>query len=781
LNYNPYYIADFDQNTGLETYHESFLVPEKAFPIIEDAYCWRGRIKRREGFTHLGRLRRVLTAVPMGNIQKTGATNTFNLAALMVPPVTELNAELEQGTAASPLTISMGVGIFIKDVTGNGSTLTISGLPAGTTATINYITWDLIITWGPGAFGAHPATVTGAYFPSLPVMGLRRQETVNINAENLIAFDTTYAYRIIGGVFSELPSTLPVTWTGGNSDFFWSTNYWNSPISTASPQKLFWVTNFHSSDPMRFYNGTTWKDFQPILAPNTTIANSQKILTARIIIPFKGALLLMNTFEGLDDTNKENFQNRIRFNQIASDPTIDGVLNGSGGWTTISSWADNPYGYGGFINLPTSEQITSAAFIKDTLLVKCERSSYKLNFTGIRQFPFSYEKINTELGCGSTFSPVRFDNGVLTVGNYGITQDDSVSVVKIDQMYPQYAFEINNANDGSNRVQGIRDYFRDLALWIYPNSASNPTFPNKMLVYNYKNNSFSRFNDYFTCLGYYQNPSGLTWAKLDKPPWNYKTWIEWTAPWNSSASQSQFPDIAAGNQQGYVAVLFKKTGNDISLSISKITFPGGLCNLKVVNHNLPTGTYIKVTGIVGTTDFTTINNKIYQISVVDANNFTIDFKPIATPTPSNYFGGGRVTVIQNINIQTKIFTPGYAQGSKARLGHIDFLLDKTSVGQITSNVYIDENNTLTQSSPGSTGNLGFGNIVLTSPENSTLIPYQSIQSKIWHRQYVQSICQNFQIQISFSDAQMRDESIATSSVVLHALVMYISKNSRLVQ
>ena len=43
MSYQPYYITQYEQETGLENYFQSFLLPEKAFPVIEDAYCWRGR------------------------------------------------------------------------------------------------------------------------------------------------------------------------------------------------------------------------------------------------------------------------------------------------------------------------------------------------------------------------------------------------------------------------------------------------------------------------------------------------------------------------------------------------------------------------------------------------------------------------------------------------------------------------------------------------------------------------------------------------------------------
>ena len=63
--------------TALEKDKEPFLINEKAFPVLEDAYVFRGRVKRRFGFNlfdggHLNsRLR-----LEIGEA-KTGVLNTF--------------------------------------------------------------------------------------------------------------------------------------------------------------------------------------------------------------------------------------------------------------------------------------------------------------------------------------------------------------------------------------------------------------------------------------------------------------------------------------------------------------------------------------------------------------------------------------------------------------------------------------------------------------------------------------------------------------------------------
>lgn len=754
--YKPFHISSFENQSGLDTYAESFLIPEKAFPTLEDAYAWRGRIKRRQGFELLGRLCRTISMQALANA--TGA-GTYSVAdVLSAVRATEPNAEIFPGSVT--ITISRGTAnetIYRDNVT-DGVLTHISGTWTGS-GVINYIssTSAITITFTAAPPAGQAVDISYQYCPALPVMGLKtRESSVLINNEQLIAFDTKYAYQFTAGSFSEL--VAGTTWSGTDSDFFWTTNYYQNANGD-----IFWATNFSgpTGDPIRYYDGTAWTNFAPALDGGATTFFQQSL----ILLPYKDRLLAMNTYEGATLAGSTNFAQRIRFSQNG-DPT-----------DTTNGWRDDTVGRGGFIDIPTNEAIVSAEFIKDTLLVKCERSSWKVIYTGNETLPFVLQQINTELGAESTFSLVPFDRGVFAVGNYGITTDDSVNVARIDERIPDIVFSINNDNEGVERVYGIRNYQQQLVYWTFPNSAQNPTYPNKILVYNYVNKTYAIFNDSFTCFGYFQRGSDLTWATL-----GYPSWADWNDPWNSGLIQSQFPDIIGGNQQGYVETLNRQVVNDVSLSITAIT-PGTPPRLTVPNHNLQSGQFVKVTGIVGSgsPNPTTLNDAVYKIVRVDANN--IDLADTVLLAGGTYLGGGKLTVVNNINILTKRFSPYYDQGAQVRLGYIDFFLEKTEDGEVTVNLYGDENSSISLNDPNSFSNDGLlgDNIVLTRPENLTLIPFQANQEKIWHRMFVQSITQNFQLQITFDDTQMLNEDINGSDFILHALTLYMTDNIRMIQ
>lgn len=91
MAYSPLYIKK--PETGLVQSRQDFILPDDAYPILENAYVWRERIKRRQGLATVGRLRRKFTAASLGN---SGASPwSFNIYSTLVPPIVpETNAQI---------------------------------------------------------------------------------------------------------------------------------------------------------------------------------------------------------------------------------------------------------------------------------------------------------------------------------------------------------------------------------------------------------------------------------------------------------------------------------------------------------------------------------------------------------------------------------------------------------------------------------------------------------------------------------------------------------------
>lgn len=676
--YTPLFVKG--NSTGLVQSRENFILPDDAYPKLENAFVWRERIKRKQGYQLLGRLRRIQIAQALGSSSVSG-TFSGNLITIFT---LESTGEIQPGTVV----VTDGTNTF----TDNGFGVLV-GVPAGS-GTINYATGAITIT---GATASTALLINYSYFPGLPVMGIRARELSPLNSDMTVFFDTKYAYNFTASGFTEfLPGT---TWSSGlaqaNSNFFWSTNYWVSSNNT----KVFWVTNDSGTtgDPIRYTNGSgngtgAWVNFAP------QIDASANLLTQCLaLLPFRGRLLAFNTLEGPALNTSVSYSNRIRWAAIGTPfTTVSSIVTS----VNVNAWRDDIRGQGGFLDIPTNEDIVTVGFVRDNLVIYCENSTWQLRYTGRSIAPFQIEKVNTELGSSSTFSAIQFDTSLVGIGDKGIVQCDSFKSERIDIKIPDLVMQsINNNNFGQKRVHGIRDFFQRLAYWTYPDSASNGTFPDRRLVYNYENDSWAIFTDSLTTLGTFQPISGRTWANPSGgSPSTKVRWEEANFPWVNKPLS--ILSIVGGNQQGYIEYLDEQTTNDESLSITAIagntTTPTQVTS---INHNLQTGNVIRIVDIPAGTPFaTSLNNGIFSVIVNSTNSFflmkynatTQEFSDPQLDAPGTYIGGGQIAVRDNFSIVSKKFN-FLEQGQNIQIGYIDMLLDTTDSGAITLNVYVDYN------------------------------------------------------------------------------------------
>ncbi len=417
----PNFIGAYDK--GLTRDRKPFLVPEQAFSDLQNAYVWRQQVKKREGIQLVGRLRREITSTLLSTtVSSPGAgAVSFNIFTGLIPAVvsaSEVNAEIVPGTVAQPVTIVLGAPFneTLTDTTGTGI-LTVAPAVNISSASINYGTGVVTIV-ATGAVAASSITVTLFYYPSLPVMGILLRDLPTVNDEQTVFFDTKYAYIYNGTTFQEfIPGT---TWNGTDSDFFSAANY----RGVTADIRIFFVTNDNASgvvkDPMYYTDGITWTTFTPLVANVPESAAASYLFQARILIPYYGRLLALNTWEGpnANGAGAVNIYNRCRFSAIG-DPTTAGNPN---------AWRSDMFGQGGFIDAPTNEMIVSAIFYKNTLIVGFESSTWQLRYVGEYGLPFIWERISSDFGTESTFSPVLFDDGVFSVGDKAIVASNGVNV-----------------------------------------------------------------------------------------------------------------------------------------------------------------------------------------------------------------------------------------------------------------------------------------------------------------------------------------------------------------
>jgi hypothetical protein len=631
---------------------------------------------------------------------------------------------------------------------GNG---TLTSLTPGNSGTINYITGVVTLTYTGG--NGQLVTLAYNYYPGYPVMGLRTKDLNNINSVVTIAFDQVYAYQYVGTSWREyIPGTV---WTGTDYQFFWSTNYWISKNNI----KVFWVTNFSgiAGDPIRYTDGTAWVDFAP------SIDSAGNFLTqCLVLLPYRGRLVAFNTEEGTSLGASLRYRQRIRWAEIGNPfDTVSAIVTD----VVATAWRDDIRGKGGFLDIPTTENIVSVGYVRDNLVIYCEQSTWQLRYTGHSIAPFQIEKVNTELGSLSTFSAVQFDTSLVGVGDKGIVECDSFKSNRIDVKIPDLVFNFSNLNNGTRRVHGIRDFVSKLAYWTYPFAGTSNLYPDHRLVYNYDNDSWAIFNDSLTCFGTFQPPANRTWANTHQP------WAQCNFTWANRPAL--ILDIVAGNQQGFVEYVGESidgglSTNDPSLFISAITgYVSAPVRITSPNHNMQTGFVISISNIPTGTPFAkALNGNVFAIVVTGVNTFTLytysktllAFNVPFIDNETGYIGGGLISIRDNFVIQSKKFS--FAdQGQNIQIGYLDLLMPTTNAGAITLNMYqnynensptntLPENNIEYNEDPDTFFN---STIPTTPPQFGLGIPNST---KTWQRVFCATRAQFLTLEYTLSDAQM---------------------------
>jgi len=629
MSYEPRLIAPYSENTGLVERFRPWLIGDAAFSVLEDAYPWRGKIRKREGYEDLAYVPSEatiiaitqaspanVTVVAIGNLQAGDIITIRNVVVGMV----EINEQT----------------VVVNNVVGAAfDLLNLDGTNFDSTGFTAYI----------GGGTVH-----------LPVNGLANFLVLGSEDEQLVAFTRYKAsiFNVATGIFNNISffqtTGAALSWAGTLNGYYWSVNYADS----------LWVTN--NVDPIRFYNGTAaqgWNNQR-----FTTNAAGHLVTRARLITPYYGRLLILDTTE-----NGVNYHQRARWSQIGT-PYVpatggDPAVVEPGRWVgsaTNQAWRDDVAGRGGYIDADTSERIISISVVNDTLIVFFQFSTWRLRYTGNQVLPFVWERINTNYGSEAQFGTINFNDMAFTLSRRGIIGADTNNVKRIDDKIPDRAFEIEtgDASESLNIVSATRDYYRDMVYWSVPSADVNAETPNRIIALSLEDGSWSIFNMPFRVFGQYKEFDDRTWAMFNvanRDEWENQTENYWVNPF----LQDNAPIVTAGHLNGYVYRAFEDVsdgtddGTHFNFDIQTKRFnpyisQGRDCRLEYVdlyltsttqniiqinaitqnnpgritttaNHGLVTGTEILLRNIEGMVE---LNNRRFVVTVINATNFDIN-------------------------------------------------------------------------------------------------------------------------------------------------------------
>jgi len=383
-----------------------------------------------------------------------------------------------------------------------------------------------------------------------------------------------------------------------------------------------------------------------------------------------------------------------------------------------------------------------------------------------------------------------------------ITTANAIGVDRIDLDIPDqvFGFQNNNNNMGAARVWGIRNYQKELVYWNYPDSQTSAApgvpliFPNKILVYNYRNKTWAIFRDNATCFGTFQEQTAIDWNSQNI------TWDDQNVTWDDPLNHPGFPSIVKLNQQGFAHQLAIQTQDDPSLFISGVSLSGaGILQLTIPNHNLMNGEVIMLSDLefIDSTTFlpvpTDLNDTIYGVyEVVDVNTIEIAYYDTNQSLPgyvvlgtnvgnwpftpdlatSIYVGEGLVTLFPRVNMITKDINLTQSKGLQTKLSKIDFLMEpQPNNTAVTVNLILN-------SAPSLTANVLLTPTNFLIQNNTTLAPGDTIDYS-WFTFYQTLTAQYFRIQLTYDDLLMNTLTTHQSQLSLYAINAWTRPGGRL--
>jgi len=528
--------------------------------------------------------------------------------------------------------------------------------------------------------------------------------------------------------------------------------------------------------------GLGWVNFAPpltetVVSINETPVGKYYLVGALAIVPFKDRLLFFSPYIRTSTGGTIQLTDTVIWSWNGT-PYYNAVVPLNQTYDVTAYYVDQT-GKGGWLSAGISQPIRTVSNNEDVLLVGFGGNGRKTRFvyTSNDLQPFLFFNINSELPSQSTYSTITLDRGALDIGQYGLAMTDQQSSQRIDLDIPDTIFQIQALNNGAERVNAIRNFYREWIYFAYPVNNSQWKFPTQSLLYNYRDNTWAIVYENFTTHGRYRAQNKRTWQTLP-----FKTWNEWNEPWNAGSGTALFTDIIAGNPQGYVLKKDQQgTGEGVSGDILAIADFNGNTLITSPNHCVKTNDYLYMQDALGIAPWNGLIGRV--ITTPTADQFTID---IALPA-GTYLGLGRYARLSQPLIQTKQFPFYWDRGRKTVLGAQKYLMDYTEDSQVTINIYLSQDPDEAFNDPEINvppGTLIYSRILFTCPESTNIgltpanvnlqMPTAQGQYQIWHRLNTSLAGDSVQIGITLSDEQMRNLTYATAEIGCHGIILNLT-------
>lgn len=507
---------------------------------------------------------------------------------------------------------------------------------------------------------------TGRLVNGLRVMGIF-ENTLPDNTTELLAIDKNFFYKYNTGTntFDQVPftSSIPIVSFNiiSNNEYVSGTSY-----PTATNTQRFVFTGKGMSD-VYFYDGFGVKRF-------TNLVDNPNYQA------FSGGFLSKSTYVIY-------FGERLNFFA----PFINGILQSQ---AVLYSGIRDTSGNGDKFNVPgsgmlsadTSEFMKGASIRGNTISVNFSRSNWTLEKTRDAFNPYFFRKIPSVIGTDASFSAVSWNDEVKSIGRTGIISTDGRESLRIDNKIPYFTTDSIDPNDIDLTYGGFDRQNAQFMFAYRDNESAILNTQDKVLINNYEENTWSIYDQRFSCFGQTDKGQDLVWNDIYEV--NDPSWARWDTTeeiWNNIGINAATQKTLAGDNLGFIYEV--NVGyDDYFVNISGITQASSAV-LTIGNSAFEIGDKVSIQNVLGMTEINYDQQGIYAtVTAASLNSITIN---VDSTDYTAYISGGTVSKVISFYAETIPFNPYRSVGRKCFLSHVEFLLD-TNAGHLLVDVYEDE-------------------------------------------------------------------------------------------
>lgn len=384
-------------------------------------------------------------------------------------------------------------------------------------------------------------------------------------------------------------------------------------------------------------------------------------------------------------TYVEFFGNRLNFFMpvIAGRQFPQAVLYSATGSATGTGDMFNVPG-AGQLGADTSETMRGTNVLGDFMVINFQRSNWTIQKTGNVFNPYFFRKTPSVLGTDASFSDVSYAYEVKSVGKTGLITTDGRQSLRFDNKLHRFTEDQMNQINFDLTYGGFdRQHEQFLYSFQSVEAPGGTVTQDKVLVYNYKEETFSINDQRFTVFG--QGDDGIFLTMLQilgtvDPSWARMDTTEdiWDRIGITYGSQKTL----AGDDLGFVYQV-NTNFDDYPTLISGISQATSAVVTLASAAAFQVGDHVILSNVGGMTQIQG------QLLVVTGRTDTSIILNTNSEFYSPFTSGGLVAKTIQFKASMSPFNPYRKLGRKVYLSHIEFLLN-TNAGSVEVSLFEDE-------------------------------------------------------------------------------------------